>query len=138
MSWLEGNQPSPVRSRDPRYHPDSPAVTITSMRIALIETHAVPGMWKYDLGLARALEALGDEVVVYSAACFPEGEETRGGVWRGFPDLRIQPNLLVKGLRYTAATFRMLSELRGGGFDVVHWQHFNVLPPLETYTARAL
>lgn len=108
------------------------------MRVALIETHALPGMWKYDLGLARGLEALGDEVVVYSAACFPDGEETRGGVWRGFPDLRHQPNLLVKGLRYTAATVRMLAAVRRGGFDVVHWQHFNVLPPLETATALAL
>ncbi|MEZ4388565.1 MAG: glycosyltransferase family 4 protein [Candidatus Krumholzibacteriia bacterium] len=108
------------------------------MRVALIETHALPGMWKYDLGLGRALEALGDEVVVFSAACFPAGETTRGGVWRGFPDLRHQPNLLVKGLRYTAATLRMLAAVRGGGFDVVHWQHFNVLPPLEAFTARAL
>lgn len=108
------------------------------MRIALIETHAVPGMWKYDLGLARALEALGAEVTIYSAACFPEGNETRGGVWRGFPDLRIQPNLVVKGLRYTAATLRMLAAVRGGGFDIVHWQHFNVLPPLEAFTAWAL
>ncbi len=108
------------------------------MRIALIETHAVPGMWKYDLGLGRAIEALGDEVVIYSASCFPAGQDTAGGVWRGFPDLRHQPNLAVKGLRYTVATLRMLREVRRGGFDVVHWQHFNVLPPLETFTARAL
>jgi glycosyltransferase involved in cell wall biosynthesis len=108
------------------------------MRVALIETHAVPGMWKYDLGLARALEAEGAEVRVFSAACFPAGQETRGGVWRGFPDLRIQPNLAVKGLRYTAATARMLAELHRGSFDIVHWQHFNVLPPLETFTALAL
>jgi glycosyltransferase involved in cell wall biosynthesis len=108
------------------------------MKIALIETHAVPGMWKYDLGLARGLEALGATVTIYSASCFPAGEETRGGVWRGFPDLRVQPNLAVKGLRYGAATVRMLADLRGRDFDVVHWQHFNVLPPLETATAAAL
>lgn len=108
------------------------------MKIALLETHAVPGMWKYDLGLARALEELGGRVTIYSAACFPEGEETQGGVWRGFPDLRTQPNLLVKGLRYTAATLRMLASVRRGGYDVVHWQHFNVFPPLETFTASAL
>jgi len=108
------------------------------MNIALIETHAMPGMWKYDLGLARGLEALGGTVTVYSAACFPAGEETRGGVWRGFPDLRAQPNLVVKGWRYAAATARMLIALRRGGYDVVHWQHFNVLPPLETITAQAL
>jgi len=108
------------------------------MKIALIETHAVPGMWKYDLGLARGLEDLGGEVVVFTAAPFPAGQETRGGVWRGFPDLRHQPNLAVKGLRYAAATARMLAAIRGGGFDIVHWQHFNVLPALETLTARAL
>jgi glycosyltransferase involved in cell wall biosynthesis len=108
------------------------------MKIALLETHAMPGMWKYDLGLARALEGLGGRVTIYSAACFPEGEETAGGIWRGFPDLRAQPNLLVKGLRYTTATLRMLAAVRGGGYDVVHWQHFNVLPPLESFTARAL
>jgi glycosyltransferase involved in cell wall biosynthesis len=108
------------------------------MHVALIETHAMPGMWKYDLGLARALEALGAEVTVYSATCFPEDQETRGGVWRGFPDLRSQPNLPVKGLRYTWATLRMLAQIRRSAPDVVHWQHFNVLPPLETFTARAL
>lgn len=108
------------------------------MRVALIETHAMPGMWKYDLGLARALEALGARVTVYSAACFPADQETDGGVWRGYPDLRIQPNLLTKGLRYTAATLRMLGDIGRQRYDVVHWQHFNVLPPLETYTAWRL
>jgi len=108
------------------------------MKIALIETHAVPGMWKYDLGLARALEDLGGRVTIYSAACFPEPEETKGGVWRGFPDLRTQPNLAIKGLRYTIATLRMLAAIRSGGYDVVHWQHFNVFPPLETLTAQLL
>jgi len=98
----------------------------------------MPGMWKYDLGLARALEAQGDEVTVFSAACFPADEETRGGIWRGFPDLRAQPNLMVKGLRYAAATWRMLEAVRRGRFDVVHWQHFNVLPPLETFTSWRL
>lgn len=108
------------------------------MKTALIETHAMPGMWKYDLGLARALEAQGAQVTIYSAACFPENEETEGGVWREFPDLRIQPNQLVKGLRYTMATMRMLDHIRRQKYDIVHWQHFNVLPPLETFTAKAL
>ena len=108
------------------------------MKIALIETHAVPGMWKYDLGLARALEALGAEVTIFSAACFPEVDEPRGGIWRGFPDLRVQPNQLVKGLRYAAATARMLHAVRSRDFDIVHWQHFNVFPPLETLTAQLL
>ena len=108
------------------------------MNIALIETHAVPGMWKYDLGLGRALEDLGGRVTIFTAACFPVEQTTAGGVWRGFPDLRVQPNLFVKGLRYAAATLRMLAAVRRGGFDIVHWQHFNVLPPLETFTARAL
>jgi glycosyltransferase involved in cell wall biosynthesis len=108
------------------------------MRIALIETHAVPGMWKYDLGLARGLEDLGGEVTIFTAAPFPAEEQTRGGIWRGFPDLRVPTGLASKGASYTRATFRMLGEIRGGDFDVVHWQHFNVLPPLETFTARAL
>ncbi|HOX24381.1 MAG TPA: glycosyltransferase family 4 protein [Candidatus Krumholzibacteria bacterium] len=107
------------------------------MKIALVETHAMPGMWKYDLGLARELERLGGRVTIFSAACFPRGEEPQGGVWRGFPDLRAQPNLVAKGLRYLAATVRMVAAVRRGGFDVVHWQHFNVLPPLEALTAQA-
>lgn len=111
---------------------------MSAMRIALIETHAVPGMWKYDLGLARGLEDLGGEVTIYTAAPFPAEQTTRGGVWRGFPDLRVQPNLAVKGARYTVATLAMLREVRRRRFDVVHWQHFNVLPPLETLTARVL
>ena len=108
------------------------------MKIALIETHAVPGTWKDSLALARELDALGALVTIFTAACFPAGVATSGGVWRGFPALHAQPNLLRKGARYLVATGRMVREIRRGGFDVVHWQHFNVLPPIEALTASAL
>jgi glycosyltransferase involved in cell wall biosynthesis len=110
------------------------------MNIALIESHAVPGVWKYDLGLARELSRLGVHVTIITSKSFPpvERESFAGEILRDFPDLRAHTYSIDKGIRYLIGTFRALGRIRKGNFDVVHWQHFNTLPPAETLMAKVI
>lgn len=116
------------------------ATTNTLMNVALIETHAIPGVWKYDLGLAKELSKLGNQVTIITSKSFPrvEADSPEVEIVRIFPDLRAHPSSFVKGVLYLAGTLRAIEFVRATRFDVVHWQHFNTLPPAETLMAKAL
>lgn len=110
------------------------------MKVALIETHAIPGVWKYDLGLANGLAELGHFVTIYTSTGFPAIDSHSGNVEivRVFPNLRAHSSALVKGILYLIATIRTIGLIRKGRFDVVHWQHYNTFPPAETLLAKSL
>jgi glycosyltransferase involved in cell wall biosynthesis len=110
------------------------------MNIALIETHAVPGVWKYDLGLAKELSRLGIHVTIITSKSFPQvdRESFSGEIIRDFPDLRAHSSSIGKGIHYLIGTFRALGRIRNGNFDVIHWQHFNTFPPAETLMAKII
>jgi glycosyltransferase involved in cell wall biosynthesis len=110
------------------------------MKVALIESHAVPGVWKYDLGLARELSRLGAQVTIITAKSFPHVEGTLfdGPIFREFPDLRAHTSLLTKGAYYVLGIIKTLRRLWTGHFDVIHWQLYNTLPPAETFMAKML
>lgn len=110
------------------------------MKVALIETHAIPGVWKYDLGLAQELSELGNQVTIITSKSFPQvaADSSKVKIVRIFPDLRAHSSAVVKGVLYLVATFKAISLVRKTEFDVVHWQHFNTFPPAETLLAKAL
>ncbi|MCG8371493.1 MAG: glycosyltransferase family 4 protein [Proteobacteria bacterium] len=109
------------------------------MNIALIETHAIPGVWKYDICLAGEIAALGHTVTIVTSRAFPEIGDVPPGVriLRIFPNLQAHSSYVVKGVLYLIATLRSILLTRRGGFDVIHWQHFNTFPPAETVMALA-
>ncbi|MGI9235080.1 MAG: glycosyltransferase family 4 protein [Woeseiaceae bacterium] len=110
------------------------------MKVALIETHAIPGVWKYDLGLAQELTTLGNDVTIITSKSFPQVNANSSAIdiVRIFPDLRAHSSFLAKGILYLVGTFKAINLVRTNEFDVVHWQHFNTLIPAETLLAKAL
>lgn len=109
------------------------------MNIALVESHAVPGAWKYDLALATELMKLDNQVTILTSKAFPPINGTFGGsILKDFPDLRAHSSPIAKGIHYLVGTGATLKRLWTGEFDVIHWQFFNVFPPAETLMAKML
>lgn len=110
------------------------------MKVALIETHAVPGVWKYDLGLAKELSILGADVTIVTSKSFPDVDagEFRGAIMKFFPNLKAHSTSLGKGITYILGVLRTIAFIRSSNFDIIHWQHFNTLPPAEALLAKAL
>jgi glycosyltransferase involved in cell wall biosynthesis len=114
--------------------------SLAGLKIAMIEPHAMLGVWKYDLGLAKELSKLSSQVTLITSKSFPDIDQTlfNGCIFRDFPNLRAHTTSAAKGLSYLAGVSKALWRLRTGDFDIIHWQLFNIFPPAETVMAKLL
>jgi D-inositol-3-phosphate glycosyltransferase len=110
------------------------------IKVALIEPIAIPGMWKYDLGLTTELSMIGVDASIISSKAFPLEATNPNNIpiLRKFPNLRNTDNYLIKAAQYSKGIYNVYSHLRANKYDIIHWQLIYVYPPLDAWLGKML